>query len=328
MEPTVYETSDIESDLEVDKSPKQHKTSNVDVVEADVDFLASFARFNSEYVDGKVNFNYVSNAPLNESGFKVYRDESVEQKLERISKELNELKTQGHEDTRIDEMLAVADGRKLDVNVFQKHLEDIWKVGEKLQLELQNVDGKSAQGLKPSELIDMDKKVAALEAKLGAITTPLHTTLNDFERKINIINNPQYHMESVQKSITGLLESPDYAKLNNSGFIDYYKDDKLQELASHVTDINQYIAESDQLVQRLRALNTVHTSMVDSQAFVAGFESLFSNMATEVTKWEASMAEIAEKLDASTASFDSNKKEIRLWVEDLTAKVDTLKKGH
>lgn len=329
----MYETSDVDSESEAASgttaaTPTATTTADANIVEAPVDFLQSFARFNNEFVNGKVNFNYVSDAPLNQNGYKVYKDESNEQKLDRIAKELAELKIEGSKDTRIEEMLAIAEGKNLQSNVYLKQLEDIWKVGEKLQLEREFSSGNTNDKTEMDDIIELDKKIAILEAKFGSISVPLQSTINDLERKINIINNPQYHVESVKKSITSLLESPEYAKLNNSGMLDTYKDDKLQELVTHVSDIDQYIADSDRLVERLRALNSVHMSRIDSQTFVASFESLFTNMAAEITKWEASMVEIAGKLDENIANFNNNKQEISLWVSQLLSKVNTLQNDH
>lgn len=325
-EPTVYETSDIDSDIEVQAPPKPHE----DIIEDDIEYGTSFRRFNSEFVAGKVNFNYASDIPLNEAGFKVFKHESDAQKLQRITKELEELKAteslKEKQTEKFDHLIKLAQELKSnpqkDITNFKSQLSELF---EPLQLPAdENKQGDltpQKTGLQDFQIIEIDKRISELEAKFAGISSPIGSTLNTLERKINIINNPEYNLDQVQKSINALLESPQVGKLKSSN-LDAVKHEKIDQLIKYAPELQEYCKTSHLLKQRMKALNDVHMRSLELGEFVSNLQMIVENMSRDMTRWDKNLDEINKKIDHSIDKFDENRQQIENWVDQLNEKIE------
>ncbi|WEJ95022.1 hypothetical protein PSN45_002530 [Yamadazyma tenuis] len=324
QEPSVYETSDIDSDVDSVSPPH----TNEDIIEANPQFETSFRRFNSEFVAGKVNFEYAAHVPLDAAGFKVYKDESRAQKLARIERELHQLQADpAPEDTSVGELLALAEklqkhsGEDDDLNGYKHRIAGLFTgIGTSETLSV-NPGSVAPSGADISEL---ETKIAGLEAKLASVSTPIGHTLDTLARKTAIIDNPTYHIEEVQKNIVQLLQSPELAKLKTSGSIQQFKTGQIDELIKYLPEIQQYIEKSDAIVRRLKSLNEIHMKSIETHDFVNRFESVFTQMDRDFTAWDSSLSDVYRKLEKSEEMFAGNKAEISDWIEDLKQKMEQI----
>lgn len=359
-EASVYETSDIESETE--QTPVETKKTDEDIIEDEIEFEHSHGKFQQEFTNGKINFDYVANKNLYDSGYKVYRSETNKQRLSRLSRELYALKDDmepGENDDKLKELIALAEVLNKDVNSHAKlnpYRQEITRLFEKVN-EIDSIptnEGSSdsentykATLQIDSEIMDLDKKVNRLELKLGDLESPIDNILNDLNRKVSIINNPEYNVEQIKTSINSLVEDPNYQRLinlskhinemNTTGgvislsseegdILNAFKQEKINELVKYLPELQSYQRQNSLLLKRLRMLNNVHLNLESSTEFVTELDNLISNISTNVNNWNSQMSVINDKLDVNIENFDKNKLVIEKWVSELSEKVDTIKK--
>lgn len=337
-EPGVYETSDVESDPEI---PSVAQTSNEDIIETEIEYETSHGKFENQFVNGKINFDYQSHMSLYQGGYKVSVSETQKQKLGRLSKELyalrDEMEEKDHEsDLKLKELLALAEELKGTPNSIKNpYREEMSRLFEKAAPEVEPVVSEKKDIVTPNELIELDKKINKLETKLGNIDLPLDNTLNELTRKINIINNPEYEVEEIKASVNTLFENLNYQKLlrlshevldfnADSSVLDTFKVEKINELLSYLPELNNLDRQNKLLLNRLKMLNRIHLSLDSSIDFLNNLETLITDISTNITNWNRQLSQINEKLDSNIDQFGKNKIVIEKWVNELSEKVDKL----
>lgn len=328
QEPEVYETSDIESEHET----PQVQQSNPDIVEEEIEVGQSLIRFNNEFVNGRVNFDYVSDRPLNATGFKTYTGESLEQKLSRISKELAELDV-NEKSAECDRLITLAEDlkskRKNDVNGYKERIE---KLFQNIESEVEESTDIKPQGKRRSndsfseEIIALDKKISQLESKIGNLNSKsLEHILNDMSRKVQIINNPEYKIKEVDEGIKQLLAQSETLKhlqdVNNMSSMGKYKSDKINEILSFLPYLNKYDYESELIIQRLKTLNQVHLDIGSSVNFVNNLDQQFDSLSEEIQSWRDSLKNVNDTLNTNIDNFETWKTHINDTLDQLTRKV-------
>lgn len=318
IESGVYETSDIESEPDITVPTT---SGDPDIIEETIDTTEAFKRFDNQFIKGEINFNYTVDRSLGDSGFKAQYKETKENKLSRITRELYELEME-EKDEEIDKLIKLAEDLKLkrknDLSGYKKRILDLFD-------GLESVNNEEVSVIRLSntdDLLELDKKISKLEGKLGDInaTNSIDQVLKEMNKKVEVINNPQYKIEEINQSIKEILEKTEFINNYNEvngGSLELFKNDKINELLTFLPNLQSFQKLSDLLIQRLKFLNEIHLKIGNSVEFIDNLDQNLTNIDNEINQWNESLNLINTKLDTNQELFETNKKEINNWIDQL-----------
>ncbi|CAH6723777.1 nuclear migration protein Jnm1p [[Candida] jaroonii] len=318
IESGVYETSDIESEPDIHVPTA---SDNPDIIEEEINTGEAFKRFDNQFVQGKINFNYSVDRSLSDSGFKTQFKETKQNKLNRILRELHELDTED-EDEEVDKLIKLAEDLKLkkknDLSGFKERIMKIFEGLETISHE--NIEAEKLTDI--DEVLELDKKISKLEGKLGDInaTKSIDQMLNELNRKVDIIHNPEYKIDQVNESIKEILEKTEFINNYNEvneGSLELFKNDKINELLTFLPNLQSFEKSSGLLIQRLKYLSEIHLKIGSSVEFIDNLDQSLNNMDNEINQWNESLNNINNKLDSYQEMFEKNKKDIDNWINQL-----------
>lgn len=241
---TIFESSDVESDDEKTIEKKLNVEENSDyIVQETINFPTSQERFTNDIIVGDIylmNFlGKVSNAGLGNGGYSVKKvKETVEQKLARISRELEEIQLELKEmenqkvKVKIDKLIQTLeaeeqksgqkDGSTLNYNaeriktLFSHISQDIEKPLDLLQHSSSNTEYR-----KIPQILELDAKINTLEMLIGIEASQkvqlkysdvvesnnnLNNIIRDLKRKVNIVHNPEYNLSVIKDELEVVRE--------------------------------------------------------------------------------------------------------------------------
>lgn len=234
----VFESSDIESDLDISAS----QTTVQNEEDSDIDqstFSSKDAkkRFANDHLVGEVDIvNFlgdISKKSLFKNGYKVTAiDETIEQKLARIKRELEEIQLikskeeveqSDQEPSEIDnlvsllEELSVSDRKHEEINFYNQRIKEIFSNIKVDTSEEQRNSKTDPIESSSANILLLESKLNTIENLLGSeslqqlqnsIHKPRNKTiqnhLNDLTRKINIIYNPEFQLNKIKQEIRDL----------------------------------------------------------------------------------------------------------------------------
>lgn len=234
----VFESSDIESDLDISAS----QTTVQNEEDSDIDqstFSSKDAkkRFANDHLVGEVDIvNFlgdISKKSLFKNGYKVTAiDETIEQKLARIKRELEEIQLikskeeveqSDQEPSEIDnlvsllEELSVSDRKHEEINYYNQRIKEIFSNIKVDTSEEQRNSKTDPIESSSANILLLESKLNTIENLLGSeslqqlqnsIHKPRSKTiqnhLNDLTRKINIIYNPEFQLNKIKQEIRDL----------------------------------------------------------------------------------------------------------------------------
>ncbi|ODV67945.1 hypothetical protein HYPBUDRAFT_137889 [Hyphopichia burtonii NRRL Y-1933] len=234
----VFESSDIESDLDISAS----QTTVQNEEDSDIDqstFSSKDAkkRFANDHLVGEVDIvNFlgdISKKSLFKNGYKVTAiDETIEQKLARIKRELEEIQLikskeeveqSDQEPSEIDnlvsllEELSVSDRKHEEINYYNQRIKEIFSNIKVDTSEEQRNSKTDPVESSSANILLLESKLNTIENLLGSeslqqlqnsIHKPRNKTiqnhLNDLTRKINIIYNPEFQLNKIKQEIRDL----------------------------------------------------------------------------------------------------------------------------
>lgn len=347
----VFETSDIESDVEVPSVP----TPSVEL-----DFMSARKRFEqSVIVDDMSNVDFLGkvNQGLGRSGYFVEAvNETVEQKLARIARELEEIRLQESQDKdsqlekdsnepksdqRTLNQVGVLEkvlgslkenslhnfyGDKIDKVLLDAHIEfslverveppkSATSVGEILALEsrLYNVE----------KLIGVEKEMLTLKA---ASSGSLQTSLNDLKRRINIIHNPEYYIQRVKQDINKLGEETEklearrkLLEITSTGEVEQKEPLSLEidEIYTKLHEIDAINHVVPMLITRLKTLHLVHGDVANVVGVVSSLDETLDGIKSDIVSWDTSINTLNSNLKEYETNFESNKGVITNRLDEL-----------
>lgn len=233
----VFETSDIDNDLDIDAyTGVDTSEKNSDIEESEIDSGEARSRFSYDILVGDINMvdflGSITNPSLTRTGYQVNQvDETVDQRLSRIARELEEIKILQLNDSsntntsECDKLVKTLESLAKEpllspVNDLNQYNHRIKQVFDEASARLETADsGGSKTPQKPplvdtSQVLTLESRLNAIESVLGsdgatnislAESKPtIQNWLNELTRKLNVVHNPEYQLDAVKQEV-GLL---------------------------------------------------------------------------------------------------------------------------
>lgn len=251
-------------------------------------------------------------------------NETTEEKLERIRRELDELhdelkkgKTKTVEgDLKQVEVLRgvfkninkeIKEKSLLDINIVQEHIEPIDTAKPNQSLNDSMVSS--------SDLLTVNEKIQTLEATLG-YTHPLtpsetvSTKLNAMYSKLQLLANDKEQLESISKQIDDLNEKfqsslalrrqglfqTSSSQLNDPSVLDKMEDKELLQLYKIYENLSPFIDLLPYLLKRLESVHQIHLHSAGAVRFVNDLDEHLTTMENDMKEWESSLKEMEGKI--------------------------------
>lgn len=348
----VFESSDVESEIELPIETKHDpdiEISSINVEES----KELFAR--NEIID-TTSFDFLGNlSRLN--GYSVAQvEETTEEKLSRISRELEEIKLQDQtasasasaSQQQVDQLLTILSELKSENNTTTNKLlrSDQLKIDSLFKHIESDTPAVASQNF--NRLIDLENRLSVLESAVGGTedittTTSIQLTINDLSRKISIIENPEYNFDKIRQEVDKLtkeLEELDLKRKVLDIDIDndhdhnddtsktttttITKQDKIDELYEKLPQINKYNQVAPMLLTRLKTLNSIHQEMKNNIDLSNGIDQILNDVQLDLKNWDQTIIKLNDRINDYEDNFAKNSTIVQERISDLILKVDSL----
>lgn len=349
----VFESSDVESEIELPIETKHDpdiEISSINVEES----KELFAR--NEIID-TTSFDFLGNlSRLN--GYSVAQvEETTEEKLSRISRELEEIKLQDQTASasqQVDQLLTILSELKSENNTTTNKLlrSDQLKIDSLFKHIESDTPAVASQNF--NCLIDLENRLSVLESAVGGTedittTTSIQLTINDLLRKISIIENPEYNFDKIRQEVDKLtkeLEELDLKRKVLDIDIDIDNDhdhnddiskttttittttitkqDKIDELYEKLPQINKYNQVAPMLLTRLKTLNSIHQEMKNNIDLSNGIDQILNDVQLDLKNWDQTIIKLNDRINDYEDNFAKNSTIVQERISDLILKVDSL----
>lgn len=343
----VFESSDVESEIELPIETKHDpdiEISSINVEES----KELFAR--NEIID-TTSFDFLGNlSRLN--GYSVAQvEETTEEKLSRISRELEEIKLQDQTASasqQVDQLLTILSELKSENNTTTNKLlrSDQLKIDSLFKHIESDTPAVASQNF--NRLIDLENRLSVLESAVGGTedittTTSIQLTINDLLRKISIIENPEYNFDKIRQEVDKLtkeLEELDLKRkvldididIDNdhdhnddiSKTTTITKQDKIDELYEKLPQINKYNQVAPMLLTRLKTLNSIHQEMKNNIDLSNGIDQILNDVQLDLKNWDQTIIKLNDRINDYEDNFAKNSTIVQERISDLILKVDSL----
>lgn len=351
--PEVFETSDVES-LEditsqaIETRLPEHENA-LEISEEGFSASSVRERFESYAILEPQSINFlgsVTKRGLGESGIPVVRwAETKEQKLSRIEQEVIELmEGEAEERLRVDKILKSLhsitqnNGENGYYNQKMKEALELLAssetkitqlVGASFQANLEDI---TIQNRKNSgsrqimgEITELEARISKIEASVGSVDDisqkNLRVHINDLERKVNVVLDPNHALEPAIHKVTKLSKSLENL-LANERKVDLHLGDragttgmksadtpfemKVNRIYSKLPQIETANEQLPFLINRLRSLHETHSSLATSVAVTGSVDQTLHALQQDMQDWQKNLQEISECLDTREANFATN----------------------
>ncbi|KAK6891234.1 hypothetical protein K6H09_004713 [Candida tropicalis] len=337
----VFESSDVESELEL---PREVPAIE-DVDESNIDIQSSKDKFARSEILDSVTYDFSGNVSrLN--GYHLNQvDETVEEKLSRISRELEEIKISDKSPTttkqvyHFQELLNSLKKQQLHDSGNHIHPDyiSIDSVFEKIVPSQESASVISTENIQ--SLASLEERLNTIELSIGTEnpSKPLNLAIRDLDRKISIIENPEYNFETIQSEINKLdkeLETLEMkCKVLNLDEDILEKDTlpsavsnlvKIDEIYERLPIINQYNSLAPKLLSRLKTLSKIHHDLEGSVELSGSIDQVLKDIELDMRNWDQTLNKLNENLVNYEKNFDANSSSINERVNDLILKVESL----
>lgn len=344
----VFESSDVESEIELPIETKHDpdiEISSINVEES----KELFAR--NEIID-TTSFDFLGNlSRLN--GYSVAQvEETTEEKLSRISRELEEIKLQDQTASasqQVDQLLTILSELKSENNTTTNKLlrSDQLKIDSLFKYIESDTPAVASQNF--NRLIDLENRLSVLESAVGGTedittTTSIQLTINDLLRKISIIENPEYNFDKIRQEVDKLTKeleeldlkrkvldididndhdhNDDTSKTTTTTTIT--KQDKIDELYEKLPQINKYNQVAPMLLTRLKTLNSIHQEMKNNIDLSNGIDQILNDVQLDLKNWDQTIIKLNDRINDYEDNFAKNSTIVQERISDLILKVDSL----
>ncbi|CAX41828.1 subunit of the dynactin complex, putative [Candida dubliniensis CD36] len=324
----VFESSDVESEIEL----PIETTNDPDVEVSSINVDQSKELFARNEIVDTTGFDFSGNlSRLN--GYSVTQvEETTEEKLSRISRELEEIKLQDHHTVsqQPDQLLTILSELKSE-NTIIKPLRS-----EQLKIDslFKHIESDTPVASKSFDrLIDLENRLSKLESVVGTedTTTSVQLTINDLSRKISIVENPEYDFDKIRNEVGKLtkeLEELDLKRkvldLDDDSTKTITKQDKIDELYEKLPNINKYNQVAPMLLTRLKTLNSIHQEMKNNIDLSNGIDQILNDVQLDLKNWDQTITKLNERINDYEDNFEKNSKTVQERISDLILKVDSL----
>lgn len=370
----VFETSDIDSDVDIDAyTDVDASEKNADIEEPEIDSSEARSRFSNDVLVGDINMvdflGSITNSSLTRTGYQVNQvDETVDQRLSRIARELEEIKILQLNDSSntktsdCDKLVQTLESLAKEpllspVNDLNQYNHRIKQVFDEASARLETTGTDGLKTLQKPPLVDTSQ-VLALESRLNAIESvlgPDGTTniqsqaeskptiqnwLNELTRKLNVVHNPEYQLDTVKKEVA-LLTKQIETLASHKRFLDLshlaptnpppQPDSSHKQINSKIEDLHEKLpffnhvnATVPLIVTRLKSLHTVHADLANTVQTVHELDLILNDIKSDMKKWNDSIDVVNANIDDHDKQYQSNKEHINLLLKDLNDKVSSM----
>lgn len=283
----VFETSDIESDNDIQTTVNETNV-NSEIDNAKLDAKRSAEKFTNNIIVGEVDIvNFLGDLgtkSLLRSGYRVQNVvETVDQKMARIKRELEEIKLSQetakdvvneneHEElSNIDELVTLLesiDSHNSGPDHLNYYSEKLKHIFESINLDQDDTEPPSIELTEKNEsleILSLESRINDLETLLGSETLQelqqtvrapktktVQNLLNDLKRKINIIYNPEFELGKIKQEIRELNRETEKLATNR----------KLAQLSSQNNSSNNNFKNNSPIDTKSHRKNTFEQKIV------------------------------------------------------------------
>ncbi|CUM62785.1 uncharacterized protein PRCAT00000343001 [Priceomyces carsonii] len=364
----VFETSDvqsIESNFKEVETPSPNQSS--DIIEEGLSNEKVRDVFTDNILVSEINLvDFLGDLGSTSLGGRGYRlnhiVETSDQKLSRIKRELEELRIsqrkgelQPNEENETNKLMSMLEDLssgpdKSHLNEYKDRINELFKSSSKYMHDRDpiKVEKESITLSINPNILELDRRINSLEKTLGADALQKFTTstgpniprrtiendLRDLRRKVSIITNPRFQLDSVKveiESLKGQLEDitskKQLAELTTT--MAYIGNDKrsnpheakVNALFERLNEFDKMSKMVPLLIKRLKSLHVVHSDLSNCIQTSNGLEQILTDMKGEMREWDNSLNKLNTHLDLYEKNFDMNESVIEKWVADLEQRI-------
>lgn len=365
----IFETSDVESTEELVGTHEQSGDNNPP--EVNVDHLPINAK--DSFVKTQVIIN--ANVPdflgnishqLSSSGYYVTEvDETIDEKLCRIARELEEIKldkemamTTPKQTEDVNQLLKLLNSLKCDVGVDDKKREEIIS-NDQLRIDdifnrVKDNDEKGHRSLRSDNikrLVQLEERLSFIEGVIGEEVLvvgvgkkpimSIQNKLNDLERKISIVNNPEYTFDVIDNQLVELNKEMEQLEMRKKLFnlsdiyntssmtmandnTDKVSSEVIQSLVDKLPDITKNNETVPLVINRLKTLNKIHQEIDGHVQLARNIDQLLTDLKSDVSQWDGSLTKVYEQIEQHNKNFEDNQRSLVDRMNQLVSKIDAL----
>ncbi|CAH2353942.1 nuclear migration protein Jnm1p [[Candida] railenensis] len=229
----VFESSDVEDEpIALQEDAQSYADSDVD--ESSTDIVDAKKKFKHDFVTGEWDFSGNVGNPLSSSGYKVVSlNETVDEKLARITRELEEIKIaseseaiESDKNNEIEFLVGLverlSDKNKTNedsneytkaietISPYSKRIKEVFELtSEQLSFKSSLVSNPATTGyVNPSAVLALEARIHDLETVLGSseegTRQSVQGQITELERKANLVYNPEYHTKKLSEEVEKL----------------------------------------------------------------------------------------------------------------------------
>lgn len=343
----VFETSDVESDP--DDAPLEND-ANPDIDSSKADTKAARSRFSHEVISGEVEFlGDIQYCRLR--GYNVSRvDETRDEKLARIRRELEELSgtepENVSEQSGIDELLTVLESiqkNEAPQGYYEKRIDDVLKTEIELSTSTNNPSKETKQSSGVPDVLLLESRINALETVLGAdnisqlsaAPKSIQNQINDLTRKINIVYNPEFEINKINQQIRELNREAEKLATNRklaliassggqqvASISSTSAEVKVSKLYDKLPEFEAVNATVPSIINRLKSLHKIHADLGRTIDTVGGIDNTIEALKKDMETWSQSLQKVNQDLDKQNELFESNKAGVEKRIEEMTRVIE------
>ncbi|AGO10594.1 AaceriABR141Wp [[Ashbya] aceris (nom. inval.)] len=263
--------------------------------------------------------------------------ESVDQRLARIGRELQEIALSQEAEEHVDEAQELQEMYRA---LERERAQELGRVQARLQL------GPSEEGAVRlprvtldagdcERIVELERKIASLEASVGqtSSTKSVVTCVNELFHKVSLLENNEPLLEKFETSMKRISKEYEESIIGRRATKDaalqkHITDDlkttdtKVAEIYNSYNLLKKYTGVLPDLINRVQSLNTLHREVRDAATTIQDFDQNVAQLNAQAERWDTLLTEMEEKLDLHEASFEKNKEDIFHWISALEAKLD------
>lgn len=364
----IYETSDIESSGAENEVPDQPFLQNEEIDNDAIDVTTAREKFLKNVLVGEVDVDFLGRIlgkqPIHRLGYLTLAyDETYEQKLSRIRRELEELRLQdasvlnSKDPIDLDQTLT-----KLEEAVRTHHADQVGVeagYSDRIKMAFEQADkflkqtasqkeNSSAIGTQKdiSAILDLEARIHHLERILGhedagmntagsRYSVPINTVLQEIERKLNLVLHSPQLTKELEKLRDLSLDTKRRSAFTHTKNEDSSDDspgpeenkDKEREVDAaleKIPEVNRLGSIVPSVISRLKTLQTVHSDIANAVQVVNDIDLSLTDIHSDMLRWNDSINQLNLKLNAREETFNQNKKEIIAKIDQLSSRIDSL----
>lgn len=348
----VYETSDTEVSqfqFQDDNNNNNQKdnTTNDENKRNSIDESNLIVHDSREVFENEIISN-INTDFNNYNGYKTYRvSETYEQKLLRITNELQELKIISDKEMKSNQNQLI-ENLQNDTDVLLSKLKntndkEIDTILQKFtDIKLDNINLPKLENPineNSSKLLELNKRLNKIENKVGlennevdpSSTKPqsLQIIINDIYRRINIISNPDFSLNEVTLQVNDLNSKLEIYLRNFNRYLQDNKneplvsitDKKIDLLYNKIKQLPNLKTLIELIINKLKSINNLINNFDLNLKFLNEIKENMNNLSVEVNNWNEKLNNIDDNLNKNIKQFENNKIEIKNWIENLESKI-------